>query len=163
MKISLIVAVAENGVIGQGGRLPWRLPADLQHFKRVTMGKPVLMGRKTWASIGKPLPGRRNLVVSRDPHFVATGVEVFHTVDDALRAAAEAPELMVIGGADLYRALLPRAHTLHLTRVHAAPDGDTRFPEVGPEWKRVEAQKQERDEKNSCPVTFERWVRVQGP
>ena len=120
MKISLIVAVAENGVIGQGGRLPWRLPADLQHFKRITMGKPVLMGRKTWASIGRPLPGRRNLVVSRDPHFVAAGAEVFHTVDDALCAVADLPELMVIGGADLYRAAAARSHTVPDPRARPA-------------------------------------------
>lgn len=159
MKISLIVAVAENGVIGQGGRLPWRLPADLQHFKRITMGKPMLMGRKTWASIGKPLPGRRNLVISRDPRFVATGAEVFHSVDDALHATDEVPELMVIGGAEMYRALLPRAHTVYLTRVHARPEGDTVFPDLSADWVRVSSEFRPADEHNTLAMDMEIWTR----
>jgi dihydrofolate reductase len=159
MKISLIVAVAENGVIGQGGRLPWRLPADLQHFKRITLGKPVLMGRKTWASIGQPLPGRRNLVVTRDPNFTAPGAEVYADLDAALRAVADAPELMVIGGADVYRALLPRAQTLHLTRVHARPEGDTAFPALTADWVRVSSEFRPADEQNRLDLDFEVWKR----
>lgn len=159
MKISLIVAVAENGVIGRGGQLPWRLPADLQHFKRITLGKPVLMGRKTWASIGKPLPGRRNLVVTRDPNFTAPGAEVYVNLDEALRAAADAPELMVIGGADVYRALLPRAQTLYLTRVHAQPVGDTVFPALTADWVRASSDFRPADEQNRLDLNFEVWKR----
>lgn len=161
MKISLIAAVAENGVIGRDGQLPWRLPADLQHFKAVTLGKPVVMGRKTWQSLGRPLPGRRNIVISRNPLFRAEGAEVFSTFEQALAVLGAAEEVMVIGGGELYRAAWTRADTLYLTRVHAAPAGDTRFPDVGPEWERVEARLRNEDEKNPCAVTFERWVRVQ--
>jgi dihydrofolate reductase len=129
--ISLVVAMDEAGTIGRGGTLPWRLPEDLKHFRRLTLGKTVLMGRKTWESLGKPLDGRRNWVLSRDPSFRPAGAEVFATLEQAL-AAHPGGELVVIGGADLYRQVLPRAHTIHLTRVHARVDGDTVFPPWSP-------------------------------
>lgn len=130
--LSLVVAAADNGVIGRDGDLPWRLPADLQHFKRLTLNKTILMGRKTWQSLGRPLPQRDNWVVSRDPGFEAPGARVFASVEAAIAAADAAgmTELMIIGGAQIYAQTLPQARTLHLTRVHAQVDGDTRLPPI---------------------------------
>ncbi len=125
--ISLVVAMDESGLIGRNGQLPWRLPEDLRHFRRLTLGKTVLMGRKTWDSLGKPLEGRRNWVLSRDRTFRPPGCEVFGTLDEALAAHRDG-ELVVIGGAELYRQALPHAQTVHLTRVHARVQGDTHFP-----------------------------------
>lgn len=127
VKITLVVALAENGVIGRNNGLAWHLRGDLKRFKAVTMGKPMLMGRKTYASIGRPLPGRRTLVMTRDPAFAADGIETVHDWSQALAAAA-AEELMVVGGAEIYRLALPHANALRLTEVAASPDGDTRFP-----------------------------------
>jgi len=126
--VSIIVALDEAGTIGRDGTLPWRLPEDLKYFRRLTLGKTVLMGRKTWESLGKPLEGRRNWVLSRDPAFHPAGAEVFASLDQALAAHRDG-ELVVIGGAEIYRQALPLAGTLHLTRVHARVEGDTRFPE----------------------------------
>ncbi|MCJ2118124.1 dihydrofolate reductase [Methylobacterium sp. J-001] len=125
--IALVVAVARNGVIGRDNGLAWHLSSDLKRFKALTMGKPMLMGRRTWASIGRPLPGRRTLVLSRDPGFRAEGAEIVHDWDAAVAAAA-APELMVVGGAEIYALALPHADRLHLTEVEAEPEGDVRFP-----------------------------------
>lgn len=133
--VVLVAAVAENGVIGREGGLPWRLPGDLKHFKAVTIGKPVIMGRKTFASIGKPLPGRPNIVVTRDRAFAAQGVQVARDLVAALAMAeAEADrlgagEIAVVGGAALFEAALPRAARIEWTEVHAAPPGDVHFPE----------------------------------
>ncbi|MBF0304810.1 MAG: dihydrofolate reductase [Alphaproteobacteria bacterium] len=131
MRISLVVAVAANGAIGRGNDLPWRLPADLRHFKRVTMGKPVIMGRRTFESIGKPLPGRLNLVVSNSPDFKPEGVVVVGGLAAALDAAraAGAAEAMVIGGARLFAEALPIADRIHLTEVHATVEGDVFLPD----------------------------------
>lgn len=128
--VALIVAMAENGVIGRDGGLPWRLSGDLRYFKSVTMGKPIIMGRKTFESIGRPLPGRPNLVVSRNPDFSAEGVEVFGTLEAAVARAETLVEddVMVIGGAGLYSAALAIAGRIYLTEVHAAVDGDVTFP-----------------------------------
>ncbi len=126
-ELVLIAAVADNGVIGRDNTLPWRLKADLAHFRATTMGHPILMGRKTWESLGRPLPGRRNMVVSRDPTYQACGAETFTSPDAALAAAASS-KVFVIGGAELYRQLLDRADALVLTEVHAAPQGDAHFP-----------------------------------
>lgn len=125
--ITLIAALARNGVIGRENTLPWRLKADLARFKATTLGHPILMGRKTWESLGRPLPGRRNLVVTRNPAYAAPGAEVFPTPEAAF-AAVDAGPLFVIGGAELYRQLLDRADTLLLTEVHAEVDGDAHFP-----------------------------------
>ena len=125
--IALVVAVARNGVIGRDNGLAWHLSSDLKRFKALTMGKPMLMGRRTWASIGRPLPGRRTLVLTRDRGFHAEGAEIVHDWEAAVAAAA-APELMVVGGAEIYALALPHADRLHLTEVEAEPEGDVRFP-----------------------------------
>ena len=155
--ITLIVAVADSGVIGRDNTLPWHLPEDLKRFKRLTMGKPMVMGRKTFESIGKPLPGRVNIVVTRDANYQRDGVTVVHDVDAALRAAGDAPEVMVIGGAELFRAYLPRASRLHLTRVHADIPGDVHWPEIGREWRLTEREHHEADDRNPHAYTFELW------
>lgn len=133
--ITLVVAVADNGVIGRGGQLPWRLRADLQTFRRITMGKPLLMGRKTFQSLKKPLDGRDNIVVTRDADFFAPhGVHVRRTIPDAVKLAADCArkrgtdEIMAIGGSDIFRALMPKAGRIYLTRVLGTPAGDTFFP-----------------------------------
>ncbi len=135
-RVILVVAVADNGVIGQGGKLPWRLKSDLQHFRKATIGKPVLMGRTTYLSIGKPLVGRTNIVVSRDRNFAAPGIVVAPGLDealavaraDALRRGADA--IAVIGGADIYAQTLPLADRLIVTHVHMSPPGDTKLPPI---------------------------------
>lgn len=128
-RLSLIAAVAANGVIGDRNDLPWHLPEDLKHFRALTMGHPIIMGRRTWQSLGRPLPGRRSLVVSRDPAFRAEGAEVFPSLEAALAAAASATEVFVIGGAALYRTALPQADRLYITEIRRDFAGDTRFPE----------------------------------
>lgn len=136
LPLAMIAALAENRVIGIDNRLPWRLPADLKHFKALTLGKPVIMGRKTWDSLGRPLPGRLNLVVSRQNGLQLEGAEVFASLDAALERADAwareegAEELMLIGGAQLYAQALPQAERLYLTRVALNPEGDAHFPEV---------------------------------
>ncbi len=139
--LSLVVAQADNGTIGQHGKIPWNIPADMRHFKAVTMGKPCIMGRKTWDSLPrKPLPGRTNIVVTRDRTFVADGAVLVHSFEDALvRAEADAPEeIAAIGGADLYRLALLQARRVYLTEVHAAFDGDVSMPPFNAfEWKEV--------------------------
>jgi len=135
-RLELVVAASRNGVIGRDNGLPWRLPADLAHFKRLTLGHPILMGRRTWDSIGRPLPGRQNLVLSRDPAFRAAGAVVVHSLAEARAAAAGAERLMVIGGAQLYRACLAEAEVVHLTEVDTDIEGDTRFPP----WQRADWQ-----------------------
>ena len=165
-RISLIVAVAENGVIGRAGGLPWRLSADLQRFKRLTVGHPIVMGRKTWDSLGRALPGRTSIVVTRNPEYrpAVSGVLVACGLAPALELAAAAPggeECFVIGGAELYRAALPHAHRLHLTRVHATVDGDTHFPEIDPRaWRLAASERHEADDRNEHPCSFELYERV---
>ncbi|MEH3118966.1 MAG: dihydrofolate reductase [Methylorubrum populi] len=126
-RIALIAAIARNGVIGRDNGLAWRLSSDLKRFKALTMGKPILMGRKTWDSIGRPLPGRRSLVLTRDRSLAIPNVEVVHDWEEA-RAAARGDALMVVGGAEIYALALPHTDRLHLTEVDAAPDGDAYFP-----------------------------------
>lgn len=139
-KLCLIVAVAENGVIGRDNDLPWHLPADLRYFKQRTMGKPMILGRKTYDSIGKPLPGRHFVVLSRDPNFKPEGVVVVQSPEAALRAAEEiaeredADEIMVAGGAQLYTLYLDSADLIYRTLVRLAPDGDAKFPQLGSNW-----------------------------
>ena len=139
MKLSVIVAVAENGVVGKNNALPWYLPADLQYFKRVTLGKPVVMGRKTFESIGRPLPGRTNIVISSNRDYASEGVTVVPSLADALSYAREVAiidgeeELMVIGGATIYTAAIPLAERLYVTEVHACVEGDAFLGEV--DWR----------------------------
>jgi dihydrofolate reductase len=129
MTISLIVAMDQNRVIGLNNRTPWRLPADMKYFKKTTMGKPIIMGRKTYESIGRPLPGRKNIVVTSSRHYKAEGCTVVHSIEDALSAAGEG-EVMVIGGARLYEQLLPVADRLYVTLLEKQFEGDTYFPEI---------------------------------
>ncbi|MCL4760131.1 MAG: dihydrofolate reductase [Rhodocyclaceae bacterium] len=131
-EIVLIAAVARNGVIGRDNQLPWRQKADLQHFKATTTGSPILMGRRTWESLGRPLPGRRNLVVTRNLEYTAPGAEVFDSPDAALAAMAEAQRVFVIGGAELYRQMLDQADRLLITEIWASIEGDASFPPIDP-------------------------------
>lgn len=165
MSLSIIVAAAKNGVIGRDGDLPWRLSADLKRFKRITMGHPLVMGRKTWESIGKPLPGRTSVVVTRQQDFQADyeAVRIVHALEEALKVAAELPggeEIFLIGGAQLYAAALPSASKLYFTHVEAEVEGDAAFPEVDwTEWKLVKAEKVPADEKNEYDHTFSVYQR----
>lgn len=143
MPISLVVAVAENGVIGRDNALPWHLPDDLRYFKDVTMGHPIVMGRRTFLSIGRPLPGRHNIVLTRDPFWQAEGVTTVHGLREALQVARgdaqDEPEIMIIGGADIFALALPLASTLYLTEVKGTPEGDTYFPPLDDgDWQEVE-------------------------
>ena len=148
--VYLVAAVAENGVIGANGKLPWHLPEDLQHFKRLTVGHPVIMGRKTWESIGRPLPNRTNIVVSRRSDFHAAGASVASSLEDALALCAGSGPVFVIGGSEVYRAALPYATGLVLTRIHQSFEGDARFPAIDPAgWK--ESRREERIAANGIP------------
>jgi dihydrofolate reductase len=142
MKISLIVAMASNRVIGLNNKMPWHLSADLQKFKKITMGSPVLMGRKTYESIGKPLPGRTNIIISRNPGYRQDGCLVFNDLETALKkACANADEIFVIGGSDLYEAILPIADKIYLTIINSEFQGDAFFPEIDVnEWSVVERE-----------------------
>lgn len=157
--VSLIVAMDERNLIGRAGGLPWRLPEDLKHFRRLTLGKTVLMGRKTFESLGKPLDGRDNWVVTRDRAYSAPGCRVFHDLASALDAHHDG-ELMVIGGAEIFRETLPIAKRLYLTRVHSALDGDTWFPAEGVAgFREVSRDDRPADDRHAWPysfVTFER-------
>jgi len=164
---SIIAALARHRVIGRGGTMPWRLPAELRYFRNRTLGKPVVMGRRTFESIGRPLPGRRNIVVSRDPRYRAEGVEVARGLDEALALAGAAPEVMVIGGAQVYRQALPRARRLYLTHIDAELQGDTHFPPWDPEqWTEIECLPRAADAHNPYAMTFcvlERRSAADGP
>lgn len=162
MKISMIAAMAHDRVIGKDNQMPWHLPADLANFKRVTLGKPVLMGRKTFESIGRPLPGRRNLVISRNPGYQAEGIEVVGSVEAtlALLASSALEALIVIGGGHLYAEMLPSADCLYLTRIDLAVEGDTRFPAFDDsQWQRIDCENHPANEKNPYPYSFETWQR----
>jgi dihydrofolate reductase len=164
MRVSLIVAMASGGVIGRDNRLPWHLPADLRRFKRLTMGHPLVVGRKTFESIGRPLPGRTMVVVTRDPGYAPPGVRVAHSVDEALAVAAAAEggdEVFVAGGAEIYRQTLPRADRLHLTRIEAEIPGDTRFPEFDEsQWRLTQEERHEPDDEVPFAYTFQIFDRT---
>ena len=152
MTISLVVAAATNNAIGKDGKLPWHLPNDMRHFKNVTWGMPVIMGRKTFESLGRVLPGRKNIVITRQLMWKAEGAISVKNVEDALFVAhqADAKEVMVIGGGEIYKAVFDKAKRIYLTRVEAEPEADTFFPVLHPEqWRRVSQQKVEADEKNA--------------
>ena len=156
MIISLIWAMADNRVIGIDNRLPWKLPADMQWFRQHTLGKPIVMGRMTFESFGaKPLPGRRNLIISRNGDYQAEGAEVFSSLDEALSALADVEEVMVIGGMSIYQQALARADRLYMTLVHAELDGDAWFPafDLSP-WREVAREDHAADEKNAYPYSF---------
>jgi dihydrofolate reductase len=163
MELAIIAAVADNGVIGRDGDLPWRLPADLRRFKELTLGHHLLIGRRTWESIGRPLPGRTMVVLTRGGVELPEGVRAAGTLDGALAIAAAAgdAEAFVAGGAGLYREALPRAGRLYLTRVLAPVEGDVRFPDWDPaEWRRVETRDRPADAANPLPLRFEVWDRA---
>lgn len=167
MDISLVVAVAENGVIGRGGELPWRLSGDLQRFKKLTMGHPLLMGRKTYESIGRPLPGRLSIVLTRQGNAIPPqeGLRVAADWDEAVELAAtsrlDTSELYVVGGANLYEQALPRADRLYRTLVHAEVEGDTRLTAIDfTQWQLTQSLPFEADERNDYPCTWEVWERI---
>lgn len=154
--ISIVVAMDRNRLIGRGNALPWHLPADLAHFKAVTMGKPILMGRKTYDSIGRPLPGRHNIVITRNADFAAPGCTVVTSVDAALAAAGAVPEIMLIGGAQLYAELLPRVGRIYVTRIDAAFEGDAWFPALDDcDWVETARSDHDADERNPYPYSFQ--------
>ena len=153
--IEMVVAVAENGVIGRDGDMPWQLPSDLKHFKQVTMGCPIIMGRATWDSIGRPLPGRLNIVISRNAPDLPEGVVAVTSPEDALAACAEAETVMIVGGGQIYKIFEPMASTVHLTQVHATPEGDTHFALSAPDaWHEVDRQRFAAGEKDSADYSF---------
>jgi len=155
MTLCVIVAVSENGVIGRDGDLPWYLPDDLKRFKTLTLGHPMVMGRRTYESIGRPLPGRTSVVLTRNPDFAPEGVTVVPSWDEALAACGAAERAFVIGGASLYRRALAACDRLYLTRVHAAVEGDTFFPEGALEpFRLVREERHEADARHAYPFTF---------
>lgn len=167
MTVALMVAMAANGVIGRDGGLPWHLSEDLRYFKRTTMGKPIIMGRKTWESIGRPLPGRPNIVVSRSRSLEIAGVHVVSSLAGALElavglaAAAGVNEVMVIGGAQLYEAVLPHADRLYVTEVHAQVGGDTLFPAVDwQQWREISREEHPSQPPNPYSYAFVVYERV---
>jgi dihydrofolate reductase len=163
MKVSLIVAAAENGVIGRNNELPWRLSADLQRFKALTMGHAIIMGRRTYESIGRPLPGRRTIIITRQAEYIAPGAEVVRGLEEALALAKSKneSEAFVIGGAAIFSLAAPLAERLYLTRVHAEVPGDVHFPAVDPAaWRLLESQPHAADAKNEYAFTFQRYERV---
>jgi len=159
--LTLIVAVADNGVIGRQNELPWRLPEDLKRFKALTMGKHIVMGRKTFDSIGKPLPGRTNIVITRQADLSVPGCVVVDSLSAALTAAGKVDEVMVIGGGEIYRQALPQADRVHLTAVHAAIDGDARFPVLdAQQWREVTREDYPADERHAHAYSFVTLERV---
>lgn len=159
MHITLIAALAKNRVIGQAGQMPWHLPEDLKHFKKATLGKTILMGHKTYLSLGKALPQRRNLVLSSKPNLVLPGCEVFSSIEAALAAVNPNEEVMVIGGGHLFQELLPRANKMLLTLIEKDIPGDTYFPEWNPaEWREVSSQNFPADENNPLPFRIVEYL-----
>lgn len=161
--ISLLVAADENNVIGLHNKLPWHLPADLKYFKNQTWGLPIVMGRKTFESIGKPLPGRTNIVITRNTAWSSENVLVAHTLNDALALGqnAGANEIFIIGGAEVFKTALPLARRIYLTRIHHHFDGDVFFPDFADaEWQLVKQHMHQPDEKNKYAYTFEVWQRT---
>ncbi|ABI55777.1 type 3 dihydrofolate reductase [Alkalilimnicola ehrlichii MLHE-1] len=155
-EITLIAALADNGVIGRDNDLPWRIPADLKRFKARTQGRPLIMGRRNYESIGRPLPGRHNIVLTRRRDWQAEGCTVVHDPEAALAAAGDVEEVMVIGGEEIYRLFLPRADRLELTRVHTEVPGDTFFPDIDPaDWQVVAEQQPPSEETNDWPLTYQ--------
>mgnify|MGYP001550207048 CR=1 FL=1 len=160
--ISLIVAVSENNVIGRDNDLPWHLPDDMKFFREKTRGHPIILGRKNYESIGRPLPGRRNIVVSRDSSLKIEGCEVVGSVEEAMELASEgeADEVFVIGGGQIYKQAFKLADRIYLTRVHAEIEGDVFFPEIDPEeWELVSQKDHEVDEQHAYGFTFEEYRR----
>lgn len=161
MILSLLLAADQNGVIGKDNRLPWHLPNDLRYFRNQTWGMPILMGRKTFDSIGKPLDGRHSIVITRNPEWQHEGVTAVHSLDEAVHAAEArgAKEIFVIGGAEIFLSALPQARRIYLTRIHHHFEGDAFFPPLEEEWQLKRERLCEADEKNHYPHTFQVWER----
>lgn len=160
MITSIIVAASENNVIGKDNRLPWHLPADLKYFKNTTWAMPIIMGRRTFESIGKPLPGRHNIVITRNKDYNADGATVVGNLNDAVKAAEsnDVNEFFIIGGAELFNTTMDQAQRIYLTRVHANIEGDVFFPALNKEeWKLVSEKNMEADEKNEYDLSFQVW------
>lgn len=158
--LSLIVAMDENRLIGNDNQLPWRLPADLAFFKRTTMGKPIVMGRRTFESIGRPLPGRRNIVITRNLQFAAEGCEIVNSIERALTSCGDHDELMLIGGASLYQQTMEQVSCMYITRIHHHFSGDTWFPEFdSAQWKIENQQDFDADQGNPFAYSFVKYVR----
>ena len=163
MIISFVVAAATNNGIGKDGKMPWHLPNDMKHFKNVTWGMPVVMGRKTFESLGKVLPGRKNIVITRQPGWDVKGTVAVKSIEDALFVAkqTDAKEVMVIGGGEIYKALFEKAKRIYLTRVEAEPEADTFFLPLDPkQWWLVNQKNHEADEKNPFNYSFQTWERL---
>ncbi|HDP54948.1 MAG TPA: dihydrofolate reductase [Bacteroidetes bacterium] len=155
MNISIIVAIAENGVIGNNNQLIWHIPGDLKRFKALTMGHHIVMGRKTWESIGRPLPGRKSIIVSRNRSFRVEGAEVVHSLNDAIKTASGDDEIFIIGGGELYRQALPIANRLYLTKVHKCFEGDVSFPEINmADWTEMYSEKGKPTETDGLEYTY---------
>ena len=161
MKVSMIVAVSANNVIGANAGLPWRLQEDLRRFKKITMGKPMIMGRLTFESIGKALPGRRSIVITRQVDYQREGIEVVTTPDAALELAGDVDEVMIIGGGEVYEQFLPMTGRIYLTRVHAEFDGDTFFPEINEnEWRIVSSEPLPLNDERPFSISFQILERI---
>ena len=161
MKVSIIVAAAANNIIGADGGLPWRLSEDLRRFKEVTMGKPMIMGRLTFESIGKALPGRRSIVITGQADYQAAGVDVVTTPEAALKLAGDADEVMIIGGGRVYEQFLPMTDRIYLTRVHTEVDGDTLFPQIDEdEWRIASSQPLPPNDERPFSISFQTLERV---
>ncbi|MCP4321879.1 MAG: type 3 dihydrofolate reductase [Psychromonas sp.] len=163
MKISMIAAMAEDRIIGLDNKMPWHLPADLKFFKRVTLGKPVIMGRKTYQSIGRPLPGRKNIVLTRDENLVIEGVDCVQTIEQAQALLGDIDEVMIIGGATIYQQFLSKADRLYLTFIDLKTEGDTQFPDYQQvaKWSEVDREEHLKDEKNAYNCQFITLDRVE--
>lgn len=160
-KITLIVAAAENNAIGKGNRMPWHLPNDFKYFKEKTLNHSVVMGRKTFESIGKPLPERRNIVMTKNTNYLHEEVDVANNIDELLLYCRDEREIFILGGAEIYKQTLPLAHKVLLTRVHTTVDGDAFFPELpANEWKLISAEKHEKDDRHAFDYTFEVYERI---
>ncbi|KAB7623002.1 type 3 dihydrofolate reductase [Alkalilimnicola sp. S0819] len=158
--ITLIAAATENNVIGRDNAMPWHLPADLAHFKRLTQGKPIVMGRKNYESIGRPLPGRHNIILTRNPGYSAEGCTVVDSPEAALAEAGDVAEVMIIGGEEIYRLFLEQADQVHLTRIHAHIAGDTRFPALlENEWRLAASEHRPADQSNAYDLAFQTYER----
>ena len=158
--MEIVVAMTSNHVIGQNGDMPWHLPADLVHFKELTSGHAIIMGRRTWESIGKPLPNRLNIVVTRQEDYVAEDVTVVHSLEDGI-VAAGTQRIFLVGGGEMYKEALPIASKMHITRIDALIDGDTKFPEIDESiWQCKSRANRSADEKNPYDLVFETWERA---
>lgn len=163
MILSIIVAAAENNVIGRDNGLIWKLSADLKHFKALTTGHTIIMGRKTFESIGRPLPNRRNVIISRNPAYRAEGCEVVESIDDALKLVEDENESFIVGGGTIYKALWDRAERIYLTRVHTRAEGDTFIPELETgRWELLGQENFPADDRNEFAYSFITYQRVQG-